>query len=215
MRVKGRERERAVCEHRVMARPKNQTQRRDQLISAAAQAVLQRGASGARLADVAQEAGLTAASVLYYYPDVRELFTAVFEQGSIEYCIGREAQVARASTPVEKLYACIRSGIPRAGTTEDASRILYELMPVVLRNDLAAAQHRLFIARQTSLYQGILEEGEASGDFTLRGPAAVLARSLVALEDGYGIDVLIGAMTADQEEEVLLLHARGMAGIAG
>ena len=183
------------------------------MISAAAQAVLQRGATGARLADVAQEAGLTSAAVLYYYPDVQELFTAVFEQGSSEYCLGREEQVARATTPPDKLYACVRSGVPRPGKTEDASRILYELMPVVLRNELAAAQHRLFIARQTALYRGILEEGEASGDFTLHVSAEALARSLVALEDGYGIDVLIGAMSADEEEEVLLLHARDMVGV--
>jgi AcrR family transcriptional regulator len=197
-----------VCHHRAMARPRNQTKRRDELINAAAQAVLQHGAAGMKLADIAQEAGLTSASVLYYYPDVRDLFTAVFEQGSLEYCLRREERVARALNPREKLRECIHSGVPRPGSSEEASRILYELMPVVLRNEAAAAQYTSFVNRQAALYEVILEEGRASGDFSLLTPAKEVARNFVALEDGYGINVLTGAMTADEVEETLVLYAR-------
>jgi len=191
-----------------MARPRNQTKRRDELISAAAQAVLQHGAAGMKLADIAQEAGLTSASVLYYYPDVRDLFSAVFEHGSLEYCLRREEHVSGAPSPTEKLDECIRSGVPRPGATEEASRILYELMPVVLRNQAAAAQYATFIERQTALYEAILEEGQAAGDFQLVATPKELARNFVALEDGYGINVLTGVITADEEEEALIRYAR-------
>jgi AcrR family transcriptional regulator len=190
-----------------MPRQKNQVERRLQLMDAATRAVLRHGSTGARLRDIAQEAGLTAAAVLYYYPDVTELFTAVYERGYAQYCLRREEQVALAGSVPERLRACVRSGVPRPGPAEETSRLLYELMPVVLRDRTAAARNTVFIARQTALYQGILEQGARSGDFRLVAPPSVLARAFVALEDGYGLDVLTGACAADQVEEWLLLHA--------
>jgi AcrR family transcriptional regulator len=190
-----------------MARPRDQRKRRAQLVTAAASAVLRHGSAGTRLADIAQEAGLAPASVLYYYPDVRELYTAVFEQGSVQYCEEREAAVSREASAVGKLRACIRSGVPYPGPAQDASRILYELTPIVLRDEAAAAQYDALVSRQAALYEEILRACEESGDFRLLLPAPQLARSFVALEDGYGINVLIGAITADQEEEWLLQYA--------
>ncbi|KAF4407501.1 MULTISPECIES: TetR/AcrR family transcriptional regulator [Streptomyces] len=198
-----------------MARPKNQAERRIQLIAAATRAVLEHGSTGARLADIAQNAGLTSASVLYYYPDIRELFTAVFERGSAEYCLRRERYVAEAATAAEALGACVRSGVPRPGVTEETSRLLYELAPIVLRNEAAAARNNTFIARQAALYEKVLRDGQESGDFRLAGPAETLARGFVALEDGYGMDVLTGAAPADEVEQALLLHARVMTGTSG
>ena len=193
-----------------MARPKEQTKRRDQLVAAAGSAVLHHGSNSLRLADIAEEAGLTSASVLYYYPDVRELYTAVFAQGSDEYCTHREARVAQETTPESKLAACIRSGIPWPGEAEEASRILYELTPIVLRNEAAAAENASLIARQSALYEQVLAECEASGRFRLLMPPDALARSFVALEDGYGVNVLTGDLSPEQEEQWLLDYARIM-----
>ncbi|MCF3963336.1 TetR/AcrR family transcriptional regulator [Streptomyces fuscigenes] len=190
-----------------MPRQKNQAERRLQLVDAATRAVLRHGSTGARLRDIAQEAGLTAAAVLYYYPDVTELLAAVYERGYAQYCERREEHVARAGSAPERLRACIASGVPRPGATEEASRLLYELTPVVLRDPAAAAQNALFVQRQAGLYRAVLEQGAGSGDFRLVAPPDVLARGFVALEDGYGLDVLTGAATADHVEEWLLLHA--------
>lgn len=197
-----------------MARPKNQGPRRQQLIEAATEAVVRHGVSEARLADIAGEAGLTPASVLYYYPDVRELFTAVFEHGHQAYCARREAHVAEAEGAVAKLAACIRSGVPRPGPSEHASRVLYELMPVVLRHEQAATQYRGFIERQVALYRDVLDAGLAERVFVLGEPVEALAQSFVALEDGYGVQVLIGGMTAEAAEQALFAHAVAAAGAA-
>lgn len=193
-----------------MARPKNQTKRRDQLVEATSNAVLLHGATAMRLTDIATEAGLAPSSVLYYYPDVRELYTAVFTQGSVQYCERREAHVALELSPDGRLAACIRSGVPRPGSAEETSRLLYELAPIVLRNETAAAGYETLIARQTALYERVLEECAASGRFRLLMPVKLLARSFVALEDGYGIDVLTGAITPDEEEDLLLRYAEIM-----
>ncbi|GAB3556176.1 TetR/AcrR family transcriptional regulator [Spelaeicoccus albus] len=194
-----------------MARPKNQTLRRQQLVEATASIVLLHGAASTKLTDIAAEAGLAPSAVLYYYPDVRELYKAVLNKGGAQYCESREMSVAEASTPEERLRECIQSGVPRPGAAEEASRLLYELAPIVLRNDDAADEYEKLIARQAALYESVLEQCEASGGFALAMPVKSLARSFVALEDGYGIDVLTGAITPDEEENLLLEYARIMA----
>jgi AcrR family transcriptional regulator len=193
-----------------MARPRNQAARRDQLVAAAGRVLLDRGSSAARLADIASEAGVTPAAVLYYYQDVDELFSEVFLQGVTEYCDRREARIEAESDPEAQLRACIHSGVPWPGESESASRILVELIPVYLRNKNAARQQSAFVQRQTNLYKGILERGADDGTFTLAAPAAFLARSFVALEDGLVMDVLLGDLTPDDEYQFLINHATNM-----
>ncbi|MGH3358855.1 MAG: TetR/AcrR family transcriptional regulator [Nocardioidaceae bacterium] len=195
-----------------MARPRDQAARRAQLVEAAAQTVLQRGATNARLRDIAEHAGLTSASVLYYYPDVGELLVAVLERGTRTYILRREEAVRSASNSWDKLAACVRSGVPFPGEAEVTSRLLFELLPVAFRNDSAAQRQEAFIASQQELYEQVLAAGQDDGSFRLVAPVDFVARSLVALEDGYAIDVLSGSATAEDVEQRLLEHARLMTG---
>lgn len=202
-----------LCHDGAMARPRDQAARRAQLVEAAAQAVISRGAANARLRDVAAEAGLTSASVLYYYPDLAELLAAVFERGTRTYIVHRRESVDAAQGAWPRLQACIRSGVPFPGEAEMTSRLLYELLPVTFRDDSANQQQRRFVADQTELYRQILEEGSASGEFNLVEDAAFLARGFVALEDGYGIEVLSEAASAQHVYDLLVRHARLVTGI--
>lgn len=196
-----------------MARRKEQTERRRQLVAAATSAVLQRGSNGLRLADIAAEAGLTSASVLYYYPDVRELYTEVLAAVTKEYCEGREARVAAETSPVRQLAACLGSGVSWPGPPAEASRIGYELYPIILRIPAAVEAHAEMIERQAALYARILEDGEREGVFMLKLPAGELGRALVALEDGLGIQVLNGAISPEREYGWLRAWASAMVGL--
>jgi len=193
-----------------MARPRNQTARRDQLVAAAGRVLLDRGSSAARLSDIASEAGVTPAAVLYYYRDVDELFSEVFHQGVSEYCDRREARIQAESHPEAQLRACIHSGVPWPGESEAASRILIELIPVYLRNEAAARQQLAFVERQTNLYKEILERGAQEDVFNFKAPAKFLARSFVALEDGLVMDVLLGDLKPEHEYEFLITYAANM-----
>ena len=196
-----------------MARPRDQAARRAELISAASRAVVQRGSANARLRDVADQAGLTPASVLYYYADLTELLTVVFEQGTQTYIDRRRAAVEAAGASWDKLAACVRSGVPFPGEAWEASLLLYELVPLTFRSTSASQRQTVFFAEQAELYREVLAAGEAAGAFRLTAGAAFLARSFVALEDGYGIEVLAGTTSAEEIEERLLLHARLATGV--
>lgn len=195
-----------------MPRPRNQAERRAQLIDAAARAVISTGATALKLRDVAAEAEVTPASVLYYYADLQELFSAVFEHAAATYFGTREEAIAAAEGPVERLRACIRSGVPWPGAGERSTRLLFELFPVALRNEAVGQAHRVFVDEQTDLYRQVLADGEDLGLFTLGASPRALARSFVALEDGYAMDLLIGTATAAEIEARLLDHARAVTG---
>jgi len=196
-----------------MARRRDQAARRSQLVEAAAQAVLTHGSTNARLRDVAEGAGLTPASVLYYYPDMTELLAAVFERGTDTYILRRRTAVEAADGSWERLAACLRTGVPFPGEPETTSRLLYELVPITFRNELAAAKQAEFFAAQVGLYEQVLREGAADGTFQLQGDPGFLARGLVALEDGYGIEVVAGSATPEDVERWLRRHARLMTGL--
>ncbi|WP_432025767.1 TetR/AcrR family transcriptional regulator [Streptomyces sp. 1222.5] len=195
-----------------MARPRNQAERRAQLIDATARTVVDLGATATKLRDVARAAGVTPASVLYYYSDIQELFSAVFERSAATYFVSREEAIAAAAGPVARLRACVHTGVPWPGEGEESTRLLFELFPVALRNEGAADQQRTFAGRQTELYRQVLELGQKSGEFTLAGDAWTLGRSFVALEDGYAMDLLVGSATAQDIEDRLLDHARIVTG---
>jgi AcrR family transcriptional regulator len=195
-----------------MARPRNQAERRAQLIDATARTVVDLGATATKLRDVAKAAGVTPASVLYYYADIQELFAAVFERSAATYFVRREQAIEAAQGPVARLRACIHSGVPWPGEGEESTRLLFELFPVALRNEGAADRQRVFIGRQIELYRHVLELGRESGEFTLAADAHDLGRSFVALEDGYAMDLLVGSASAQDIEDRLLAHARIVTG---
>lgn len=165
------------------------------------------GGVGIKLRDVAAEAGVTPASVLYYYADVRELLYAVYERSAATYVVRREEAVAAAEGPVEQLRACIRSGVPWPGEAARSTRLLFELFPVALRDNRLGDWRRDLFERQVECYRLVLQRGADAGIFTLAETAVALGRSFVALEDGYAMRLLADQMSADEIESCLYAHA--------
>lgn len=196
-----------------MSRPRDQVARRAQLVEAAAAAILDRGASAMRLRDVAERAGVTPASVLYYYPDTSQLLLAVFEHAAHTYLDRRRATVAKAGSSWERLTACIHSGVPFPGEAAHATRLLFEILPVAFRQDTPGERQVAFVTGQRDLYADVLQAGEEEGSLTLSWSADDVARSLVALEDGLAIDVLSGTASAEEVEKHLVRCARLMCGV--
>ena len=58
-----------------------------------------------------------------------------------------------------------------------------------------------------SLYESIFEYGQAAGAFRLECPPVDLARQVIGLEDGLGLQVVIGHPLLDSAEAERLLLA--------
>jgi AcrR family transcriptional regulator len=194
-------------------RPRRQDQRRRQLTEAARRVLLERGAVGLRVKDVAERTGIAPSTVLYYYPEIADLLLEVGSAAMSRYAERRAEAVRAVDDPLARLRLAIHLGVP-SGPDDEESRLLYEIDALTGTSSAFDALSAGFFDRQVALYEGILEAGRASGAFELSATAPRLARGLVAMEDGLGLQVVIGhpAIDSDDAERILLDYASAATG---
>jgi DNA-binding transcriptional regulator YbjK len=98
--------------YNLMARPKDQTQRRLTVISAAETMIAKQGLQGITLGSIANEAGMSANALLYYYSGLKGLLDDVQKQAVQRFCSQRAETVSQISDPKQRLLAMLRSGLP-------------------------------------------------------------------------------------------------------
>ncbi|MFC5907706.1 TetR/AcrR family transcriptional regulator [Streptacidiphilus monticola] len=172
-----------------MARPRNQEARRGELIDAAGRAIADRGMAALRIKDIAAEAGISAGSVLYYYPELDDLVLAVHQAAVERYLNRRQERIDAPESPLDRMRAALGSGLPE-GPDDAVHRLLFELHGLADRSAAHAALMSSLYAREVALYAVLLEVGAAKGAFTLTCAVGDAARNLVALEDGYGLHIV-------------------------
>ena len=187
-----------------MARRKDQAARRGQLRQAARRAIAVRGIDGLRVKDVAEAAGLSSQSVLYYYPELDSLVEEAIRH-TLERFAERRA-VDAGDDPRAALVATIAAGLPTDDVDDDL-RILYEAAGYFRDNPALGEQIRALTARQVDMYERLLEQGAASGAFRLADSSHAIARNLVALEDAYGLYIIGGAPIAEEALRQILSFA--------
>ena len=189
-------------------RRKDQAARRQQLANAARQVLLERGAVGVRVKDVAERAGLAPSSVLYYYPSLDELLIEVSRGAIDRFAERRAAAVHRVHGHARQLRLAIHLGVP-SGPDDTESRLLYELDAFTGSSPAFGILTASYFDRQALLYESLLEAGARAGEFALASTALTIARGLVALEDGLGLQVVIGhpAIDSAAAEGVILRYA--------
>jgi AcrR family transcriptional regulator len=195
-------------------RPRNQAERRRQLANAGRHVLLERGAVGVRVKDIAERAGITPSSVLYYYPRIDELMMEVSREAMERYAERRSRQVRALEDPARQLRLAIHLGVP-TGPDDEESRLLYELDAFIGSSPAFRVLSSSFFDRQVVLYQHLLESGAARGVFRLAADADTLARGLVAMEDGLGLQVVVGhpGLDSSEAERILLRHAGAATGV--
>ncbi|MFJ8659528.1 TetR/AcrR family transcriptional regulator [Streptomyces sp. NPDC093795] len=184
--------------------------RRAELAEAVQRALLTRGLEGLRLRDVADEAGVTPAAVLYY-GDLDALVHETYQQAIARYSRDREAAADGFTDARLKLRACIDQGVA-AGPDDALTRLLFEYWPRCLRDAKAAALDSALTERQISVYAEILVLGRAQGYFVLQDPPRLIAANFVAMEDGYQMEVLAGRRTRGEVIAALSSYARAVTG---
>ncbi|MFJ3667028.1 TetR/AcrR family transcriptional regulator [Streptomyces sp. NPDC090106] len=200
-----------------VGRPRNQTARREALVSAAGRAIAERGLEALRIKDIADAAGVSQGSVLYYYPELDDLVLEVHRDAVESFIASRQRAYDEApgQEPVARLRALLDSGRP-TGSDDPVHGLLYELHRRAGRSPGHAELMTSLFAREVALYATALEVGAATGVFTLAAGAQDLAHGLVALEDGYGLHILShnAALRPDRTRELITAHARAVTGCA-
>lgn len=184
-----------------MARPKNQKQRRRDLIAAAQRAIATRGLGALRLKDVAEEAGVTGPAVSYYYPDLDDLLVDVYRR-MLELSIEEGPSViAGVVDPWEQMVALIDADFPDGPDDIDAI-ITYQFSGEPRFSKTYAAMSSALHAAQVGRYRPTVDAGITQGTFRPDIDPAAAVRAIIALGDAYGLQVVVGEPGASREEAV-------------
>jgi AcrR family transcriptional regulator len=197
-----------------VARPRQQTARRHDLVEAAGRAIAERGLTGVRIKDVAAEAGLSAGLVSYYYPDFDDLLADVHQDAVDRFYWARLRAVEGADQPAAQLVALVEQGVPER-PDDLTCAVLYELHLHASRSRTHAVLMTSLYDQEVSLYERVLRAGRDQGVFSMPEEwVDVVATNAVALEDAYGLHIVgrnahVGAQQARSNILAYLGNATG------
>jgi AcrR family transcriptional regulator len=171
-------------------RPRLDHVRRPELLQAAANVIRRRGLTGARVADVAAEAGTSAPSVLYYFSSKSELLNEALTSAEERFYEDLAARLEGIESALEQLALIVEWGA--AGGDYDAA-LWMELWAQALRDEQLADTRAELDARWRRTIADVVSYGQERGEF---GPAdperfAVLMGSLL---DGLSVQIALRDM---------------------
>jgi AcrR family transcriptional regulator len=182
-------------------------QRRNEILEATCQVVIDRGFAATRVSDVANRLGVST-GLIHYHFDSKELLLAEALRYAAEQDIARlEQELEQAPTALAKLDAMFAFDLPEAG--EPSWTLWIDGWGEAIRNPaMRRISHDLDLAWKDRL-RAIILAGVAKGEFTCPDAEGAAWR-LSSLLDGLGVQFTVhDAVTRTQ----LLRHMRAAAAL--
>ena len=156
--------------------------RRQQIIDAAKQALIEGGANSLVLRDVADQIGITHGNLQYYFPTKNDLLIAIFDQAVEKYTESMKVAVSATSTRKGRLDAIIDAGIAELKAPETA---LWRMMMSLADHNPDMAS---ILKKENDLYEEVVAEELKliSPDLSIQRRRHI-ARIIHAILDGLGI----------------------------
>ncbi|HEV2875226.1 MAG TPA: TetR/AcrR family transcriptional regulator, partial [Thermoleophilaceae bacterium] len=179
-------------------RPRLDHVRRPAMLSAAAEVIRERGLENARVSDVAERAGTSAPSVLYYFETKAELLKEALTSAEEDYYDELERELEGIESAHERLVRIVAGG---AGDGDYDASLWMELWARALRDpDLAATRAELD-GRWRRAIADVVHYGQERGEFG-KVEADAFAVLLSSLLDGLAVQIAL------KDEEVTPRRAR-------
>jgi AcrR family transcriptional regulator len=168
-------------------RPRLDHVRRPELLNAAATVIRRRGLENARVADVAEEAGTSAPSVLYYFASKAELLKEALTSAEERFYDDLALELEGIDSARERMIRILHYG---AGEGDYDAALWMELWARALRDPELAATRAELDGRWRRSIAEVVRYGQERGEF---GPAdpegfAVLLASLL---DGLAVQIAL------------------------
>ena len=181
-------------------RPRLDHVRRPELLAAAAAVIRRRGLENARVADVADEAGTSAPSVLYYFASKAELLKEALTAAEEGFYEELEIELSGIESASERMLRIVRYG---AGDGDYDAALWMELWARALRDPELAATRAELDGRWRRSIADVVRYGQDRGEFGRADPEefAVLLASLL---DGLAVQIALRDMevTPDRVREL-------------
>jgi AcrR family transcriptional regulator len=162
------------------------------ILAAARQALLTRGLSSVRVADIAELAHVSSGSVHYHFDTKDEVLVATFRWSAEQMFAQVEAQLADAESAPAQMGRLLSLSVPESGLLRDEYVIWLQFWAEVLTRPSLLEPCEAVSERWRSYFHQVVQEGVSSGAFHPVSDPAEVADRLIALVDGLGFETVIG-----------------------
>jgi AcrR family transcriptional regulator len=180
--------------------------RRPQILAASASVIARRGITALRLADVADEAGVSVGTVQHYFGTRERLLMETFRYET-NRAVKRWLRAADGgATPWQRMLALVDIVLDEATFRERWTRWL-QFWAVYARDPRRRRAMGEIYEQWREPFRAVIGEGVASGEFRPAWPLEDAVDRVVALLDGLALQVLLDAPGASLERTRELLVA--------
>lgn len=170
--------------------------------------LIQRGYEGLRYRDVAQQAEVPVASLQHYFPNLADLRReALLHQVHTEVA-ALAADLDQIVDPWEKLRHIVASAVDLNPAQRRGEWMLWlEYWRAAAHDPEIAADNRVSEQALRGMLESAIEQGAASGAFRPVAEANTIALTVLAMIDGFGIQLAIDDAEGNAETSVELIEA--------
>jgi len=162
--------------------------RREEILTATTDLLDRIGLAAIRVADVADELGISPALVFYHFGTKDKLVADAFAHAVDRDLSKLDAATAKGTDPLDKMRRVLRLYGPTGAAT--GWRVWIDAWALAQREPVIRKVLRRLDQRWAAAFLEVIETGVADGSFTCADPAAAVAR-VSALLDGLSVATLV------------------------
>ena len=171
-------------------RPNVEEVRREEILRAACAVIAERGYAAARVADIAERSGTSAATVHYYFKTKHNVLTEALAFAGRRASAEHREILASIGSFRDRLVQLVDWQVPDGGSRDDWTIWVEVWNEAMRREEVRSAQHEAYGSWLRTL-QEVIKSGIAAGEFR-PVDARDFAATLAALVDGLALQVLAG-----------------------
>jgi AcrR family transcriptional regulator len=183
-------------------RPKISRKRRQQILEAAVEVIVERGVCRARIVDVAERAGTSAPLVLYYFDSKDNLLTEALAFAEDRFYLAIFSEMTNLETASERLVRLIELTCGHESTADllrEDLALWTELWSRALRDKVASRKRAALDRRWRQTIGNIVREGQQAGEFA-DIDVERFSMFLASLLDGMVLQHMLGDPEAGYEQ---------------
>ena len=172
-------------------RPKVDHLRKPQIIAAAAEVLYERGLFDTRIGDIAERAGTSSTTILYYFESKDRLLEEAVEYADRTFYERLSGGQDRFEHAADRLVSLIEETSLGPDGLNDYT-LWMEIWVRARRDPAVRRSYFRLDRRQRALIADIIRDGQASGEFSATADPDDFALALSGLMDGLGVQVTLG-----------------------
>jgi AcrR family transcriptional regulator len=187
-------------------RPNNSHLRKPEIVALAAEVLCERGLLDTRISDIAQRAGVSAPTILYYFDSKENLLIQALDHADQQFHARlQEGQQSseRASEKLLRLIEDMSSGPHGLGDFT----LWMEIWVKARRDKPVRDVYASLQSRLREMIAAIVIEGQAAGEFQAKADPEEFAGLLAGAMDGIGVQLTLGCAEVSPELMIRLCSA--------